>query len=50
MKSLSVCTHICKKCGGVLDRDHNASVNILQKAKAELLYNCRARLCPNSII
>lgn len=30
-KSLSVRTHICK-CGCVLDRDHNAAVNILNKA------------------
>ena len=31
-KSLSVRTHICTSCGVVLDRDHNAAVNILQKA------------------
>ncbi|EFH84924.1 RNA-guided endonuclease InsQ/TnpB family protein [Ktedonobacter racemifer] len=31
-KSLSVRTHICTGCGVVLDRDHNAAVNILQKA------------------
>lgn len=36
-KSLSVRTHICTKCGTVLDRDHNASLNILQKAKEGLL-------------
>ncbi|GHO56189.1 RNA-guided endonuclease InsQ/TnpB family protein [Ktedonobacter robiniae] len=30
-KSLSVRTHICTGCGVVLDRDHNAAVNILQK-------------------
>jgi putative transposase len=30
-KSLSVRTHICTKCGTVLDRDYNASLNILQK-------------------
>jgi len=30
-KSLSVRTHICK-CGCVLDRDHNAAINILDKA------------------
>jgi putative transposase len=31
-KALSVRTHICHECGVVLDRDHNASLNILQKA------------------
>ncbi|GHO73517.1 hypothetical protein KSD_12880 [Ktedonobacter sp. SOSP1-85] len=31
-KSLSVRTHICPSCGLVLDRDHNASLNILAKA------------------
>jgi putative transposase len=31
-KSLSIRTHICTKCGVVLDRDHNAALNILQKA------------------
>jgi putative transposase len=31
-KSLSMRTHICPKCGMVLDRDHNAALNILQKA------------------
>jgi IS605 OrfB family transposase len=31
-KSLSVRTHICPRCGTVLDRDHNAARNILQKA------------------
>ncbi len=30
-KSLSVRTHICSKCGVVLDRDHNAAINILDK-------------------
>jgi putative transposase len=33
-KSLSVRTHICPSCGLVLDRDHNAARNILQKALA----------------
>jgi putative transposase len=32
-KSLSVRTHICTSCGVVLDRDHNAAKNILEKAK-----------------
>lgn len=31
-KSLSVRTHICPACGLVMDRDHNAAVNILAKA------------------
>jgi len=31
-KSLSVRTHICPGCGVVLDRDHNAALNILAKA------------------
>ena len=33
-KSLSVRTHICTSCGVVLDRDHNAALNILEKALA----------------
>ncbi|WP_141540444.1 RNA-guided endonuclease InsQ/TnpB family protein, partial [Bacillus cereus] len=35
-KSLSIRTHICTKCGTVLDRDHNASLNILQKGLEQL--------------
>jgi putative transposase len=31
-KSLSVRTHMCTSCGVVLDRDHNAALNILAKA------------------
>ena len=31
-KTLSVRTHICHGCGIVLDRDHNAALNILAKA------------------
>jgi putative transposase len=31
-KSLSIRTHICSGCGLVLDRDHNAARNILEKA------------------
>jgi putative transposase len=37
-KSLSVRTHICK-CGCVLDRDHNAAVNILNKALKQTNYD-----------
>jgi putative transposase len=33
-KSLSIRTHICTSCGVVLDRDHNAAVNILARAEA----------------
>jgi putative transposase len=31
-KALSVRTHVCPHCGLVLDRDHNAALNILSKA------------------
>ena len=31
-KDLSVRTHICPHCGLVLDRDHNAAINILKRA------------------
>jgi putative transposase len=31
-KSLSIRTHICTGCGVVLDRDHNAALNILSSA------------------
>jgi putative transposase len=36
-KSLSIRTHVCTKCGTVLDRDHNASLNILQRGLEKLL-------------
>lgn len=35
-KSLSIRTHICAKCGTVLDRDYNASLNILRKGLEQL--------------
>ncbi len=35
-KSLSVRTHVCRRCGLVLDRDHNAARNILAAALAAL--------------
>jgi putative transposase len=35
-KSLSVRTHVCARCGLVLDRDHNAARNILAVALAAL--------------
>lgn len=34
-KALSVRTHVCPHCGLVLDRDHNAALNILAKALCE---------------
>jgi len=37
-KSLSVRTHVCK-CGCVLDRDHNAAINILNKALKQTGYD-----------
>jgi putative transposase len=36
-KSLSIRTYICTKCGTVLDRDYNASVNILHKGLEQIL-------------
>ena len=33
-KSLSVRTHICPRCGLILDRDENAAVNILARGLA----------------
>ncbi len=35
-KTLSVRTHICPDCGVVLDRDHNAALNILQEALSSI--------------
>jgi len=37
-KSLSVRTHICQ-CGCILDRDHNAAINILAKALKQTGYD-----------
>ncbi len=37
-KSLSVRTHVCK-CGCLLDRDHNAAINILTKALRQVGYD-----------
>lgn len=34
-KKLSVRVHGCPRCGLALDRDHNAAINILQRAQAE---------------
>src|SRR5262249_11370901 len=33
-KSLSVRTHVCPRCGRILDRDHNAALMILQRGLA----------------
>ncbi|WP_133087845.1 RNA-guided endonuclease InsQ/TnpB family protein, partial [Virgibacillus indicus] len=35
-KSLSIRTHICKSCGTILDRDYNASLNILRRGLEQL--------------
>jgi putative transposase len=35
-KSLAVRIHRCDKCGIVLDRDHNAAINILQRGLKQL--------------
>jgi putative transposase len=40
-KSLSVRTHICPKCGLVMDRDQNAALNILHKAQDILSNRCK---------
>jgi putative transposase len=37
-KSLSVRTHVCN-CGCILDRDHNAAINILAKALKQTGYD-----------
>jgi putative transposase len=34
-KSLSVRTHVCPRCGLVLDRDENAALNILRVGQAQ---------------
>ncbi len=37
-KDLSVRTHLCAHCGVVLDRDHNASINILDRGLGRSLH------------
>ncbi|MCZ6924941.1 MAG: transposase, partial [Rickettsia endosymbiont of Ixodes persulcatus] len=37
-KSLSVRTHVCKQCGTVLDRDHNAAINIEKAGLTQIAY------------
>jgi putative transposase len=39
-KSLSVRTHICPRCGLVLDRDENAALNILRAGQARQAPTC----------
>ncbi|AFU57512.1 putative transposase, IS605 OrfB family [Candidatus Nitrososphaera gargensis Ga9.2] len=36
-KSLAVRTHVCTECGAVLDRDYNASLNILKRGLESLM-------------
>jgi putative transposase len=40
-KSLAVRTHRCDKCGIVIDRDYNASLNILERGLSHLLLQRR---------
>lgn len=37
-RSLSVRTHVCKQCGTVLDRDHNAAINIEKAGLTQIAY------------
>ena len=58
-KSLSVRTHVCHGCGLVLDRDHNAALNILNKglctvgqtgtARASTLENASGQKTPTRV-
>jgi putative transposase len=36
-KTLAIRLHECDRCGSVLDRDHNAALNILQKGMQYIL-------------
>ncbi|WP_246516448.1 transposase [Salicibibacter cibarius] len=38
-RALAVRAHVCKSCGTVLDRDHNAAINI-EKVGLDLLGLC----------
>lgn len=56
-KALHVRTHRCKHCGLVLDRDHNAALNILFRAAREDKLpgrhespRCHAEMAPETII
>lgn len=48
-KSLAVRIHRCDKCGIVLDRDYNASLNILQRGLESLLPVERREVTPVEI-
>ena len=48
-KSLAVRIHRCDKCGIVLDRDYNASLNILQRGLKSLLPMERRKVTPQEI-
>lgn len=45
-KELSVRVHQCPDCGLVLDRDHNAAINILHKALTTLGLSVQPLTCP----
>ena len=47
-KTLAQRTHVCDFCGLVLDRDHNAAINIRQKGIATLPAGCREVTPPES--
>ena len=48
-KELAVRMHRCDKCGIVLDRDHNAALNILQRGLKSLLPMERREVTPEEI-
>jgi putative transposase len=48
-KSLAIRIHRCDKCGLILDRDHNASINILNKGLNKLPQEMR-KVTPVKII
>ncbi|MFZ3166251.1 MAG: transposase [Candidatus Methanoperedens sp.] len=47
-KSLSMRVHKCPNCGLVLDRDHNAAINILQRSK-NTVGTAGIKACPSSL-
>ena len=46
LKSLSVRTHVCPRCGLVLDRDENAALNILRLGQEQQSRAGQARQAP----
>ncbi|MEW6603063.1 MAG: RNA-guided endonuclease TnpB family protein [Thermoproteota archaeon] len=48
-KSLAVRIHVCPKCGTILDRDHNSSINILQRGLELILPVERREVTPVEI-